>query len=64
MAIKQKFCHECGAKRRFIGPKTPNHIMHAILSVLSAGLWLIVWGALVLIHMNKSFECEACGVEE
>lgn len=28
--------------------KTTNHILHVILTVLTGGLWLIVWGIIML----------------
>ncbi len=42
--------------------KKVNHILHLILSVLTAGVWLIVWAILVLtnkrqrivLHVNDS----------
>ena len=31
----------------------PNHILHVILSVLTFGVWLVVWGALALFGGEK-----------
>lgn len=33
--------------------KKVNHILHLILSVLTAGLWLIVWALLVLTNKRQ-----------
>lgn len=38
---------------------TPNHLLHLILSVVTGGLWLIVW---FLVAMNdKPYRCPICG---
>jgi hypothetical protein len=34
------------------GKKT-NHILHLILSVITAGLWLIVWAVLILTRKQQ-----------
>lgn len=33
--------------------KKVNHVLHAILSVLTAGIWLIVWAVLVLTNKKQ-----------
>jgi hypothetical protein len=38
-----------------------NHVLHLILSVLTVGLWLIVWGALGLGNSAERTRCTVCG---
>ena len=33
-----------------------NHILHLILTILTLGLWIIVWIALVIIHKGEQRE--------
>lgn len=39
--------------------KTPNHILHLLLSIVTGGLWLVVWAALSLAPGR--FRCPECG---
>lgn len=39
---------------------TPNHLLHLILSVLTAGLWIPVW-IIVAITTSGSYRCPKCG---
>jgi len=39
--------------------KTPNHVLHLLLTLFTAGLWLVVW---ILIALSASGAGEAkCG---
>lgn len=42
--------------------KGPNHVLHIILSLLTAGWWLIVYAIVALISTSDArFTCMACG---
>ncbi len=43
---------QAGTNAVLLKGKKVNHILHAILSLLTAGLWLIVW--LILVVTNKT----------
>jgi len=43
---------QAGTNAVLLKGKKVNHILHAILSLLTAGLWLIVW--LILVMTNKT----------
>lgn len=58
MKIKQAHCSACNAPRK-VERQTPNHILHLLLSVLTGGLWLVVWIALALIP--RPWRCATCG---
>ena len=38
---------------------TPNHILHLLLTVVTGGLWVVVW--LWLSIGPKSWRCPSCG---
>ncbi|MFZ0545319.1 MAG: hypothetical protein WAM60_07765 [Candidatus Promineifilaceae bacterium] len=38
---KAGYCKACGEKRKLARPKV-NHILHLLLSLVTAGFWLIV----------------------
>jgi len=39
--------------------QTPNHILHLLLSIVTAGLWIVPW--ILLILTPRSFRCSSCG---
>jgi hypothetical protein len=39
---------------------TTNHVVHLLLSVFTAGIWLIVW-ILVALSESKQATCSKCG---
>jgi hypothetical protein len=54
----RKFCKECN---KFVFAERPgvNHILHLILTLLTFGIWLIVWiGVSVKIG---GWKCPICG---
>ena len=52
------YCTNC-ENNVLIRARTPNHILHLILSVLTWGLWLIVW--VILCIRVKEWHCSQCG---
>tara|TARA_R110002020_G_scaffold53905_8_gene150490 strand:- start:20011 stop:20232 length:222 start_codon:yes stop_codon:yes gene_type:complete len=40
--------------------QTPNHILHLLLTVVSAGIWLPVW-LLLAIFGGGAYKCPSCG---
>lgn len=38
---------------------SPNHILHLLLSIVTLGVWLLVW--LILAAQPKTFRCTSCG---
>jgi len=39
----------------------PNHVLHLILTILTGGLWLIVW--IILALRRGSLRCVRCGAD-
>ena len=53
----QRYCLSCD--RPVLAEKQrPNHILHLILSLLTCGLWLIVW---LLLSLPSTPRCPHCG---
>jgi hypothetical protein len=61
MIAQSGYCEQCGRTvRLYQDPKT-NHILHLLLSILTCGLWLVVW--LYKGTRAKGYYCTACGTE-
>ena len=52
-----KHCVECKKKTMHFQEK-PNHILHLLLSIITAGIWLIVW---LLFLESGDPQCSVCG---
>ena len=52
-------CSKCQKKTLHIEQKM-NHILHLLLSIVTAGVWIIVWVILAILHSNKP-QCTICG---
>lgn len=55
---KSGFCDSCH-KRTVVFRKGTNHILHLILTILTAGLWLVVW--LGVSVKFGGWRCTVCG---
>jgi hypothetical protein len=53
------FCKGCNRTALLARPGT-NHVMHAILSVFSLGLWIPIW--LLSCIKFGGWRCQVCGV--
>ncbi len=53
------WCRQCGHEQAFRLRK-PMHRYHAIVSLLTLGLWLLPWLALTLASKSHRWECEQC----
>jgi hypothetical protein len=53
----------CPLEQRYVlaVKRTPNHILHLLLSIVTGGLWLFVWLALIIISGESSYRCASCG---
>lgn len=62
MSVKMasKYCKHCDKQVLATGEK-PNHILHLLLTLVTAGLWIIPW----IIISGKSnlsrYRCSQCG---
>jgi hypothetical protein len=53
-------CPHCRRETLFI-PARIRHSRHLLIIVLTAGLWTIVWAALVLGKCLRPWRCSVCG---
>jgi hypothetical protein len=62
----QRHCDSCDRiTRHERNVSAPNHVLHLILSLLTAGLWLFVWLFFVVFQNKGRWVCGQCGqVEE
>ena len=57
------FCRTCNKSTIHLASK-PNHILHLLLSIITAGLWIPVWLLLAVTGRLKNIgECTSCGSE-
>jgi hypothetical protein len=53
-------CPHCQVKRTFVRKRTP-HVLHALASLFTSGLWLPIWA---WRHNSRDYCCcEVCGVD-
>lgn len=55
---KSGFCKPCG-KQTIVFRKGTNHILHLLLSILTGGLWLIIWLGVAIKF--GGWRCTQCG---
>jgi hypothetical protein len=61
MKQDSRYCPNCSAQVLATAPAT-NHLLHLVLSVLTAGFWLVIW-LLVPLLWSKPYRCTRCGLE-
>lgn len=58
MHVSSMYCPTC-KKQVMAHQKTANHVLHLLLTILTAGLWLLVWIAAIASPGPK--RCSQCG---
>ncbi len=56
---KRMFCED-DLKMVLAEKQTPNHVLHLLLSVVTAGFWIPVW-ILVSVFGGGPYKCPSCG---
>lgn len=56
MAIYKMYCRDCEKDTRH--EKNINHILHLLLTLLTCGLWGVIW---IFIAVTEGFHCDQCG---
>lgn len=56
---KRMFCEE-EVRMVLAERQTPNHVLHLLLSVVTAGFWIPVW-LLVTVFGSGAYKCPSCG---
>jgi len=57
---KSAHCTRCGCERSFIKCRT-RHLLHFLATLLTAGVWLIVWVTISIERAMRPWRCEKCG---
>lgn len=62
MALQQRrtFCPHCDCTVLGVREK-PNHLLHLLLSIVTGGLWLIVWLLVSISSGGSRYKCPTCG---
>jgi hypothetical protein len=54
-------CHNC-REIVVVEKEEVNHVLHMIMSVVTGGLWLLVWALMVFTNNNNNlYKCPSCG---
>jgi DNA-directed RNA polymerase subunit RPC12/RpoP len=53
-------CENCRKQTLHI-KQTPNHILHLLLTIITGGIWLIVWIPIIFFGSDKPWRCSVCG---
>lgn len=54
-------CPVCGGEALYEKPRVVDHRMHLVFTVLSVGLWGLVWLALAIRDSGRPYLCTTCG---
>jgi hypothetical protein len=54
----QHYCPNCGGLA-LSARSTPNHLVHALVTIFLFGLWLPIW--VLACVCKKPFRCQRCG---
>lgn len=58
---ENRVCNHCGHLQT-VKIKKPNHILHIILSIVTAGVWLVIYAAAAMESLGvASPKCVKCG---
>lgn len=61
MAESGAYCLHCQAQRLY-RREEPNHILHAIITLFTCGLWAVVW-IVASVVTHRPWLCTVCGLE-
>jgi len=56
------FCKKCDKKVKLVRPQPKvTHLLHLVLSVLTSGLWIIIWFIAIIYAYSREYRCNECG---
>ena len=58
VSLSSGFCCYCDAQVRLERPN-PNHVLHLLLTILTGGLWVIIWIGTSI--QFGGWRCSRCG---
>lgn len=56
--VRSGTCKQCGERRKVTRSRA-NHLLHLVLTVLTAGLWIFVWIGVAVKF--GGWRCDTCG---
>lgn len=56
------YCHHC-QRNVLVRRQTPNHLIHALVSLFLCGAWIPIW-LLITLFSREPFRCTACGTSD
>ncbi len=56
----RRWCPEDG-KWVLATRQTPNHVLHLLLSVITLGVWVVVWFLAAVVAGSRAYRCPHCG---
>lgn len=57
--VIRRFCSNCGQTRPF-EKQGVNHVLHLILSLLTLGVWVVVWMMAGVCNTLSLYRCREC----
>jgi hypothetical protein len=58
VAKEQRYC--VTEEKLVMGERpTPNHLLHLVLSIVTGGLWVVIW--IMTIVLPRQSICSSCG---
>lgn len=60
--VQLRYCPKCGGTMP-AEKSSPNHILHIILSIVTAGLWLIPYAIIAFESSFKPWRCQKDGTK-
>lgn len=62
MPQTSNYCVYCDRRRLFVADnKSPDHVLHLVITFLVCGLWLPVWIFLAVTACSPRYRCSDCG---
>ena len=55
------YCDDCDRYVRASKEKTVNHVLHLLLTVLTCGLWAVIWLLAGAASLSERYRCPRCG---
>ena len=53
------YCDQCEKQVLIQRPGGPNHILHLLMTIITGGIWLIIW--FFVASESKPWRCNQCG---
>ena len=60
VAMTRKWCEDCGRHVK-AEKQDVNHVLHLLMTLLTCGLWVVVWGLVILADVTGGWRCHQCG---